>query len=171
MTKISLQRSVTAPLPVLWDIITDHTLYAEAAPNLSLVEVVEGDSKGMVRRCVDTDGNEWTEQCTRWDDQKGFAVAVDVETSEFHRRLFTRFAGEWCLEERVETVVITIEFDFEPRYGPFGVLISNFFERKAPGIVEAIFDRWEAEIESRLSRRATTTSSEAPDRPTTRVGQ
>lgn len=155
-----MDRTVDAPVAVVWDVITDHDLYAEAAPNLSTVEIVEGDGEGMVRRCVDTDGNEWLESCTHWEAGRGFGVTVDVDDSDFHRTLFTSFEGEWRLSQDVDGVRITIAFDFEPRYGPFGVLVSRFFAYRAPGIVEPIFDRWEAEIRAR-----TTDGSMAGDDP------
>lgn len=141
-----------APAAAVWAVVTDHELYADAAPNLSTVEVVEGEAETMVRRCVDTDGNEWTERCTHWEDGRGFGVSVDVEQSDFHRRLFSRFEGEWRLSETPDGVVVTIEFDFEPRFGPLGWFIARYFDYKAPDLVEAIFDRWEAEVEAR--RRA-----------------
>jgi len=154
MATITMHRTVDAPIAVVWDVITDHELYAEAAPNLSTVEVVEGEGDGMIRRCVDTDGNEWTESCNRWEEERGYAVTVHVEHSDFHRRLFTRFEGEWRLSEHDDGVRITIAFEFEPRYGPVGSLISKFFAYKAPGIIEPIFDRWEAEIRSRATDAA-----------------
>lgn len=151
MTTISYHRTVDAPAALVWDVVTDHDLYAAVAPNLTTVEVLEGEGRGMVRRCVDTGGNEWTETCTRWDDGETFAVSVDVAGSDFHRRLFDRFEGEWRVTERDDGVTITVRFEFDPRYGPLGALISRFFEYRAPGIVEPILDGWEAEIASRLA--------------------
>ena len=155
MTTITMHRTVDAPTAIVWDVITDHDLYGEIAPNLSTVEIVEGAGDGMIRRCVDTNGNEWTESCTRWEENRAYAVEVDVKHSDFHRRLFTRFNGEWRLSEHEDGVRITITFEFEPRYGPFGVLISKFFAYKGPGIIEAIFDRWETEIRSRAPESTT----------------
>lgn len=146
-----MHRTVDAPIAVVWDVITDHDLYAEAAPNLSTVDIIEGEGDGMVRRCVDTNGNEWTESCTRWETHRAYAVTVDVDHSEFHRHLFTRFEGEWCLSEHDDGVRITIMFEFDPKYGPLGRLISAFFAYKAPSIVESIFDRWETEIRARTA--------------------
>lgn len=151
MTRISLHRTVDAPVDVVWEVVTDHERYGEIAPNLSAVEIVEGEGEGMVRWCVDTDGNEWTETCTRWVDGRAFAVAVDVENSAFHRRLFTRFEGEWRIENDADGVRITVAFDFDTRYGPLGSLIAKYFEYRTPSLVEAIFDGWEADIRSRLT--------------------
>jgi ribosome-associated toxin RatA of RatAB toxin-antitoxin module len=84
-----------------------------------------------------------------------FAVAVDVETSDFHRRLFTRFEGEWSLSKRAEGVLITMTFDFDTKYGPFGKLLAKYLQYKAPSLIEQIFDGWEAEIEARLTEPKT----------------
>lgn len=56
---------------------------------------------GMVPRCVETNGNEWTESCTHRKEYDSFAVSVHVENSEFHRCLFTRMDGEWRRERRL----------------------------------------------------------------------
>lgn len=154
MAELTRRRTVDAPLELVWDVITDHALYAEVAPNLSTVEVVEGEGSSLVRRCVDTDGNEWTESCTRWRPGESFAVSVDVESSEFHRRLFRRFDGEWAVEEDPDGTTISIRFTYEPRYGPLGKLISWYFASRGPPIIESLFDNWEAVIEDRLDGEA-----------------
>lgn len=151
MAELRRDRTVDAPAAVVWDVISDHDLYADAAPNLASIEVLEDDESEFARRCVDTDGNEWTESCTHWDEGTSYGVSVDVASSDFHRRLFTRFDGEWSLEESPDGVTITIRFSYEPRYGPLGRLISWFFSARGPPIVEALLDNWEAEIEDRLA--------------------
>ncbi|WP_136601328.1 type II toxin-antitoxin system RatA family toxin [Salinigranum halophilum] len=160
MTTISMHRTVDAPRTVVWDVITDHELYGDVAPNLSSVSVVEGKGEGLIRRCVDTDGNEWTESCTHWEACQSYAVSVHVENSVFHRRFFTRMDGEWRLSEHDDGVRITITFDFDPRYGPLDVFISKYFEYKAPGLIEAIFDDWEDEIRSRTLDETETDTDE-----------
>lgn len=160
MTTISMHRTVDAPRAVVWDVITDQELYGQLAPNLSSVTVVEGAGDGMTRRCVDTNGNEWTESCTHWEENESFAVSVHVDKSVFHRRFFTRMDGEWRLSEHGDGVRMTITFDFEPRYGPLGVVISKYFEYKAPVLIETIFDGWEAEIRSRTVDETTTATDE-----------
>ena len=160
MTTISMHRTVDAPRAVVWDVITDQDLYGEVAPNLSSVAVVEGAGEGMIRRCVDTDGNEWTESCTHWEESHSYAVSVHVENSVFHRRFFTRMNGEWGLSEDDDGVRMTITFDFEPRFGPLGVFISKYFEYIAPGLIEAIFDGWEDEIRARMLDETGTATNE-----------
>jgi carbon monoxide dehydrogenase subunit G len=144
------RRRIEAPPDLVWDVMTDPDVYARVAPNLASVEIVSGDGEGMVRRCVDADGNVWTESCTRWADGHEFAVAVDVADSDFHRRLFTRFEGRWALSTDGDGGVVTVAFEYDPRYGPLGTLVSKYVAYRAPPLIEAIFDGWEAEVEARL---------------------
>lgn len=150
MATIERSRPMDAPADVVWDVITDPAVYEAVAPNLTAVDVLDGHGEGMVRRCVDTRGNAWTETCRYWTPGRAFGVAVDVENSDFHRRLFTSFEGHWELDEREDDVLVTIRFDFETRYGPLGWLVSAYLARAAPSIVDGIFDGWEAETRRRL---------------------
>jgi hypothetical protein len=163
MTAITANRLYDAPADVVWAVMTDPEVYAAVAPNLSSVSILddggdgndEGDRKGvgegMVRRCVDTYGNAWTESCHYWEPGRGFGIAVDIETSDFHRPWFTRFEGHWELTERDDGVVVTIQFDFQPKYGPLGALVARYLRYRSIPLIEAIFDGWRAEIESRLA--------------------
>lgn len=153
MAELTATRTVDAPADVVWAVVADQPLYGEVAPNLASVEVVSGEGAGMVRRCVDTDGNAWTETCTRWTPGEAFAVSVDVATSDFHRRLFSRFAGEWAISEGDDGVTITLSFDYDPRYGPLGRLIDWYLRREAPPILEGLFDNWAAAIDERMADR------------------
>lgn len=47
------------------------------------VEVVSGEGKGMVRRCVARGGKDWTETCTLWDPGRRHAVEVDPAAYPF----------------------------------------------------------------------------------------
>lgn len=150
MTQIETSRLFDAPVDIVWTVMTDSDVYAEVAPNLSSVVILEGEGKGMVRECVDTGGNTWKESCHYWEAGRGFAVDVDVETSDFHRQLFTQFGGRWELTEREDGILVTIQFDFETKYGPLGALLARYFQYKAAPLIEAIFDGWNAEIDSRV---------------------
>lgn len=150
MTRMETSCLFDAPADVVWAVITDSDVYAEVAPNLSSIVILDGEGEGMIRECVDTNGNAWTESCHHWEAGRGFGVAVDVDTSDFHRPFFTRFEGRWGLSERDDGVLVTVQFDFETRYGPLGALLSRYFQHKAAPLIEAIFDEWSAEIDSRI---------------------
>jgi uncharacterized protein YndB with AHSA1/START domain len=168
MTQLTMHRSFDAPRTVVWDVITDPDVYEAVAPNLAAVEIIEGDGEGMVRKCTDTNGNSWTETCHTWKPEQGFAVTVDTETSEFHKRLFTRFEGEWRLSTGDNGVVATIQFDYDTKYGPFGWLLDRYFQYKGPSLIEAIFDGWQAEIDARLAASSHSTKDPDPNVPESR---
>lgn len=65
----------------LWNAVADHELFGTLARNLDRVEVVSGDGTDLVRRCVATNGDSWTEQCTIW--EPGRQHAVEVDTSAY----------------------------------------------------------------------------------------
>jgi uncharacterized protein YndB with AHSA1/START domain len=157
MTEITAHRLFDAPTELVWEVVTDPDVYAAVAPNLSSVVVLDGDGEGMVRRCVDTEGNAWRETCHHWEPGRGFAVAVDTEGSEFHRPWFTRFEGRWELTERDDGVLVTVRFEFDTRYGPLGALLARYFRYRAVPLVDAVFDGWHTEIETRQTDPATTT--------------
>lgn len=152
MATIERSRPIDAPADLVWDVVTDPGVYEDVAPNLAAVDVLEGQREGMVRRCVDTRGNAWTETCRYWTPGRAFGVAVDVANSDFHRRLFTSFEGHWEVAERPDDVLVTVRFEFETRYGPFGRLVAAYLARAAPSIIDGIFDGWEAEVRRRLDR-------------------
>lgn len=142
-------RAFDAPPEVVWDVITDPGLYAEVAPNLSRVEILDGAAEGMVRECADPDGRSWTETCTVWEPLDRYAVEVHVDDSPVHRRAFHSFAGEWAMTERADDVLVTMTFEYEPRYGPLGWLVGKALEREGRELTQAIFDGWEQELAAR----------------------
>ena len=151
--EFSDSRVYDAPPEDVWAVVTDPALYAEVAPNLSRVGEWAGEhggeGEGMVRECADTDGNAWQESCTWWEPERGYAVEVHVPESEFHRRLFHSFAGEWAMEPVTEGVRVTMTFEYDTRYGPIGWVLGRLLEREATGLTEAIFDGWERELAAR----------------------
>lgn len=165
MTQLTRHRSLDAPPEAVWSVMTDPDVYAAVAPNLSTVEILEGEGEGMVRRCTDTDGNEWTETCHDWTAGRGFAVTVDVERSDFHRPLFSRFEGEWRLTPLADGTRVTMRFDFDTRYGPLGWLVGRYLAFRAPPLMEAIFDGWETEIAARLAADDASSGTGATDGP------
>lgn len=167
MSRLTARRTVDAPAAVAWAVITDHELYAEVAPNLADIEVLDGDAEGLRRRCVDTDGNAWTETVNHWDEGRAFGVTVDTENSAFHRRFFRRFEGRWGVDETPSGVDVWMAFEWDTRWGPIGWLVSAYLRYRAPGLLTRILDGWAAEMEARI---AEADSPRAPSDPHQRSG-
>lgn len=150
MPTLRSQRTVSFPASVAWEVVSDHELYGELAPNLAAVEVIDGEEEGLRRRCVQPDGRAWTETTTHWEEGTSFGVEVDVEDSPVHRRLFSRMEGNWGVEEVPDGSRVWMRFEYDTRWGPLGRLVSAYFQRWGPPMLESILDGWEAEMTARL---------------------
>ncbi len=152
MYKLELQRLVNAPASTVWQVISDHAFYGEIAPNLHRVEVLNGDGLGMQRRCTGTDGVSWTEECVLWREGEVYAFEVDTSAPGYP---LARMKGTFGLEQRADGVLITMRFDYLPKFNPplLGWLLDRALKRAAMPLAKAIMDRWEAEIMRRVQPR------------------
>lgn len=154
MPTLATQRTVAVPTSVAWDVVSDHELYGELAPNLASVEVLESkEGEGLRRRCVQPDGKAWTETTTHWEEGTSFGVAVHVADSPVHRRLFSRMEGNWGVDDVPDGSRVWMRFSYDTRWGPLGRLVSAYFQRWGPPLLETILDGWEDEMAARLEAR------------------
>jgi hypothetical protein len=152
MYKLELKRHVNAPPHVAWEVISDHTFFGEAAPNLHSVEVLKGDSLGMQRRCTGADGVSWTEECVLWREGEVYAFEVDASAPGYP---LARMRGTFGLKQHPSGVLISVRFDYLPRFNPplLGWLMDKALKRAALPTVRTLMDRWEAEIVRRVQQR------------------
>ena len=75
------------------------------------------------------------------------------------------------LEERKDGVLVAMEFDFDTKYGLLGSPLARYVEHKAPSLIEAIFDGWDAEIETRLAKTKPSTGGMTPTASEKRTNQ
>lgn len=141
--RVDVSRHVNAPASSVWPLLTDHALYGRLAPNLSSVEILEGEGVGMRRRCHDTLGRGWNETCTVWEEGRRFAVAVD--TSDYPYPLAT-MQGRWAVEPGAEGSVITMRFEFTPRPGPAGGLFAIVMLAAFRPVLHRIMRGWESQL-------------------------
>ncbi len=150
MYTITIQREVHAPKAVVWDVISDVERYAEYAPNLSKAHKT---SEGLTpsRRCYDTRGRGWNEACVLWEEEKAYSYLVDTSAPDYPYP-FSQLKGTWSMEENGKGVLVTMRFDYTPKYPLiFGWLVHRQVQRAFRPIVNKLFDNWEAEIQSRLN--------------------
>lgn len=153
MYTLELTHLIHAPASIVWEVISDHPFFGEVAPNLSHVEVLDGDGLGMRRRCTGTDGVSWTEECVLWREGEVYAFEVDTSAPGYP---LARMVGTFGLEQRTDGVFITLRFDYLPRFNPplLGWLMNQVLKRAGMRAAKTIMDRWEAEIKRRAQQRA-----------------
>lgn len=74
------ERVYDGPADEVFALVSDLEVYAEVAPNLSAIEVLDGEGRGMVRRCTNPEGESWTETYTDWVPGRRYVTVVDVST-------------------------------------------------------------------------------------------
>jgi polyketide cyclase/dehydrase/lipid transport protein len=79
----SVRRAVTASPATVWKVMNDHPGYADVAENLTKVEVVSGEGKGMLRRCYGSKGESWTETCNTFEDGKSYGFNVHTDAPDY----------------------------------------------------------------------------------------
>jgi ribosome-associated toxin RatA of RatAB toxin-antitoxin module len=125
-------RVVQAPADLAWTVVADVAGYAQVAPGLSRVEILQGDREGLRRRCYDHRGRGWNETCTLWEPGQRFQMRVDTTSYPFPlRQLLRGFQGTWSVDPVPEGSRITVRFDAEPRFGSLGRLALRAMGRKA----------------------------------------
>ena len=111
--------------------------------HLALQEIVAGDGVGMIRRCVDTDGHEWTETCTIWEPGRAyrFDVAVDEHPLPMKSMAATVEAGDSAGSPALTPV--TIRFDYRSKLGP---IVDQMAKPALRKIARENFATWRAAL-------------------------
>lgn len=145
---IEVSRDVAAPRDLVWELISDHRLYGELAPNLTDVRVVSGTGVGMVRQCSNFEGQTWTETCLDWQEEEGYTFQVDASTYPYP---LDKMVATWSVKELGDSSRIKMRFDYEPSQGEAARAFLPQFRAAFPQILEAILDRWQHEAEGRMA--------------------
>lgn len=143
MYTMKFTRHIDVPSTIAWEIISDLEKYADYAPNLSHVKIISGDGVGLVRRCADTQGGEWNEECVIWDEGRVYSIQVDTSDYPYP---FTAMQGTWGVEPAGTGTQVTMQFEFQPEKDPpiIGWLMVNVMMRPAfTKIGNKLMDNWE----------------------------
>ena len=151
MASFEIERLVDAPADVAWEIIADVAAYHELTPGLTKIEMLGGEGVGMKRRCYDTRGRSWNEQCPLWDEQERRYTFVVETQAEDYPLPFKKLQGTWQVEERPEGTLMKMRFDYVLRPGLMGLMATLFGNAGARQQSEELLDNWEAKIRERVA--------------------
>jgi ribosome-associated toxin RatA of RatAB toxin-antitoxin module len=150
MPSFVAHRVVQAPADLVWAVVADLAGYAQLAPGLSHVEILEGDGQNLRRRCYDSRGRGWNETCTLWEPGHRYRMQVDTTSYPFPlRQLLRSFQGTWSVDPLPQGTRITVQFDAEPRLGPLGRLAVGVMGGKAHRDLTQLLDNYEHAIRTR----------------------
>ena len=166
MKSLEFSRQMKAPTAIAWAVVSDVAGFGDVAPNLSRAEVLSGAGEGMQRRCYDSRGRGWDEDCTLWEEGRRYEMRVRTETYPFMlRQMFRGFRGRWEVEPAEEGALVRMGYEVEPsRLGEvLWFAIGRVFERQC----ERLLDNWQLEIEARAAP-ATAVVDPEESRPSSR---
>lgn len=125
MAVVRLEHSLSAPVKLVWEVITDPNVFSRRAPILSNVEIVEGRGVGMRRCCHDVRGRFWFEHCTAWDEGRSYTMETDVDEFPYP---FKEMKGTWGLKDLGnDKVLIFIQYEYTPKFGHLGHVLDWFY--------------------------------------------
>lgn len=139
---IEASRRLPVPPHRIWPLLADHQLYGRLAPNLSDVEVISQPGETLRRRCTSTNGQQWQETCTLWDEGRRFAVEVD--TSDYPYPI-TVMRGLWQVDPHPQGSTITMRFALQATPTIRGGLFVLFMRLMFGPALARIFNGWERE--------------------------
>ena len=152
MSTLNYERTVQAPPHIVWQVISDLEGYADIAPNISKAQVLSGQGQGAIRRCWDPKGQSWNETCTLWDEGRAYTMVVDTTAPDYPYPI-NHLQGTWGMEETEDGVRITMQFDFEVKYGMVGrAMTALVLKRQFNKICAELLDNWEREIANRSTQ-------------------
>ena len=143
MPVFETERFVAVPVARAWAVVADVVGYADAAPNLTRAVIEAGEGLGMRRRCWDTAGRTWTEQCVLYEEGRRYAMAVDSADYPFPMRAME---GTWSVEPAGSGTLIRMRFEYEPQGGALGRLAMRALRPQFRRLTETLFDNWATQM-------------------------
>ena len=122
MLTLVVDKRVKGELDTIWDILTDAKCFAEVAPDIIRVEEVSGKEKGMVRRVHHKSGRSWEEECKEWEPLSFFTMQINTENYPLPVTYLRRVTS---MEQKQKNVVITVRYEYTPKYGPLGYFLDK----------------------------------------------
>jgi hypothetical protein len=148
---IETSREVDTPPDLVWSVISDAGAYHTLVDTLAHTEIIAGDGHGMIRHCVDTNGREWNETCTLWDEDKTFRMTVDIASyPASFRAIFEAVEATWSVTPSATGTLISMRFTGKTKLGPLGRLAVAAMGRDT--VLNSIMDGYETQIANQLNR-------------------
>ena len=145
--RFRLSHAVDASAQAAWRVMTDHEAYADVADNLSKVEVLRGEAKGMRRKCHGVKGESWTEQAHIWDEGKRYGFTVDTDAPGYPYPL-EKLAAVWSVEPRgAHASDVTMAFEVTPQSNLRGALFMLLSNAMFPKVIDRLLARWAVRME------------------------
>ncbi|MCC5886558.1 MAG: SRPBCC family protein [Gammaproteobacteria bacterium] len=136
-----VQVAVDVPAAAMWNVISELGEIERYMPSLRSSEVLgrQPDGVGAVRVCENHAGKRWGEECTRFEDGRGFDVRFLAEDPDFPFPATIMFGG-WEVIPRGEGSEVRVWWELEPKPKLLAPVILPILalgvDRDFPGIIK-----------------------------------
>lgn len=145
---VEVTRRINASAKTAWEVVTDHEAYSDVADNISKVEVLEGDSEGMRRKCTGNEGETWTEVAHIWEEGRRYGFRIDTDAPDYPYPL-EKLEATWTVDAvGPDECDVTIAFDVTPLQTFKGALFISVSMIMFPKLLDRLLGRWGARMEA-----------------------
>jgi len=123
MFELEIEKRVKSDPDFVWLLLSENDRFSDIAPDISRVETVSGEKKGMVRRLFHGSGRVWEEECIEWHDKSSITMQINTQN---HPLPVTYLRRTFSMEEKAKTIVIKVKYEYTPTYGPLGFFINRY---------------------------------------------
>jgi hypothetical protein len=146
-----VERLIHTSPEAAWAVIADVGRYAELNDGggvIAKVEILEGERVGMRRRCINPQGESWTETCSLWEKGRRYSFVVDTDAPDYPYPLQSLVAT-WEVDPHPLGSVIRFRAEYTPKGGMLTRwLTERALRRMGRRAGEKLLERWGAEATS-----------------------
>jgi hypothetical protein len=136
-----------APAAAMWSVVGRLGDIARYMPALESSEILDGRSPGVgaVRRCVDRDRKEWSEECVEYRPGRSFVVRFLAEAPGFPFPA-TSMEGGWEVRPAGEASEVVVWWELVPKPRPLAPLLLPVLALRADRDFTAVVARMAASV-------------------------
>jgi ligand-binding SRPBCC domain-containing protein len=128
MPKIYAKIVIDAPREKVWEVLGNFTCIAAYSPDVRSARVVSkhGAGEGAIRRLELNTQGYVEESVTMWSEGQGFSVSVIGPPNPLRQ-----CSRRWWLARQGNGTEVTLEVNYQLKYGPIGALLDLISTRRA----------------------------------------
>lgn len=145
----TVKRAVDAPAEAVWNVMTDHSGYADVASNISKIEVLSGEGIGMQRRCFGPKGENWTETCDHFEAGRSYGFKIHTEAPDYPYPI-SDLQGRWSVAPTGPGSEFSIDIQAMPKGGLLSrMLFTALAKRQFKTVLIDLADAWSQRMEQK----------------------
>ena len=149
MRSISTTSIITAPRSAVWAVLADFPNVADwntgVKKSFSTSEAHTG--VGAQRHCDIAPAGQLSETIRKWEPENMMAISIDTAK----KMPITSALGTFTLEDDGDSTSVRLDFEYRPRFGPIGKLISPLLDKQFAKSFDGYMTDLEAAVQAATS--------------------